>query len=155
MNKIIGSVPDTGIRVAMASVRKALRNVAIAARTDEVVSLDVERVCRFWTDIFTPELRLALIYGRDGVYRAGEYVVLDFAAELDAYEHDGFRIDLEPLVRDQVVLAFPVQPLCRENCAGLCQVCGGNRNEQPCACPVDAGDSRFAVLKRLRFPESS
>ena len=75
--------------------------------------------------------------------------------ELDLYTHDGVQIDLRPLVRDQVVLAFPVQSLCREECAGLCQVCGVNRNEQQCACQDEDRDSPFRVLKCLHFPESS
>ncbi len=76
------------------------------------------------------------------------------ADELDVYTHDGVQIDLQPLVRDQVVLAFPVQSLCREECAGLCQVCGVNRNEQQCACQDEGRDSPFRVLKGLHFPES-
>ena len=76
------------------------------------------------------------------------------AGELDVYTHDGVQVDLRPLVRDQVVLAFPVQSLCREECAGLCQVCGVNRNEQQCACQDEGRDSPFRVLKGLHFPES-
>lgn len=75
--------------------------------------------------------------------------------DLDLYIHDGLRLDLRPLVRDQVVLSFPVQTLCREDCAGLCQVCGGNRNETPCSCQEASGDPRFAILKRLTMPDSS
>jgi uncharacterized protein len=79
-----------------------------------------------------------------------EAVVTD---DLDVYSHDGSRINLYPLVRDQVVMAFPVQTLCREDCAGLCQACGANLNEQPCACEIESGDPRFAVLKQLKSPD--
>ncbi|GIX46405.1 MAG: hypothetical protein KatS3mg131_0616 [Candidatus Tectimicrobiota bacterium] len=75
--------------------------------------------------------------------------------ELDLYQHSGNTVDLHELVYDQVVLAVPVQPLCRDTCAGLCQVCGGNRNITPCTCQEAEGDPRLAVLKRLRVPESS
>jgi uncharacterized protein len=78
-----------------------------------------------------------------------------FSDELDLYIHDGTIIDLRPLVREQVVLAYPVQPLCRDDCAGLCQVCGGNRNLTPCACQVGGDDPRFAILKQLRPPGAS
>jgi uncharacterized protein len=74
--------------------------------------------------------------------------------ELDLYEHNGVTLDLQPLVRDQVVLSFPVQPLCRDDCAGLCQVCGSNRNERPCTCQVEREDSPFAVLKQLNLKPS-
>jgi uncharacterized protein len=80
---------------------------------------------------------------------------LSASDDLDLYIHDGMALDLRPLVRDQVVLAYPVQPLCRGDCAGLCQVCGGNRNVTPCACQVSGDDSRFAVLKQLRLPGAS
>lgn len=73
--------------------------------------------------------------------------------DLDVYSHDGLRINLYPLVRDQVVMAFPVQTLCREACAGLCQACGVNLNEQPCTCQIESGDPRFAVLRQLKSSE--
>lgn len=75
--------------------------------------------------------------------------------EPDVYVHDGMKLDLAPPVYDQVVLAFPVQPLCRPDCAGLCQICGGNRNEASCACRAESGDLRFAQLKNLSFSKPS
>ena len=74
---------------------------------------------------------------------------------LDLFVHDSTILDLRPLVREQVVLAFPVQPLCREDCAGLCQVCGGNRNAAPCTCQTETAEPRFAILKQLRSPGTS
>jgi uncharacterized protein len=44
---------------------------------------------------------------------------------------EGDLIDLEPLLRDQVVLDLPFQPLCRDNCLGLCVECGANLNDTP------------------------
>jgi uncharacterized protein len=69
--------------------------------------------------------------------------------------HDGIALDLQPLVHDHVLLAFPIQPLCRPECAGLCQVCGENHNEVQCACQAEATDPRFALLQQFRFPERS
>jgi uncharacterized protein len=43
-------------------------------------------------------------------------------------------VDLAPEVRDEILLALPVSVLCRADCAGLCSVCGGNRNIRPCDC---------------------
>jgi uncharacterized protein len=44
------------------------------------------------------------------------------------------EVDLTEAVREEVGLAVPAYPLCRESCAGLCPRCGENRNEGPCAC---------------------
>ncbi|HLX87792.1 MAG TPA: DUF177 domain-containing protein, partial [Acidimicrobiales bacterium] len=43
-------------------------------------------------------------------------------------------VDLEPLVRDAVLLELPQAPLCRPDCRGLCPVCGVNRNDEACSC---------------------
>jgi uncharacterized protein len=40
------------------------------------------------------------------------------------------NIDLEPLVRDYLLIEMPISPLCREDCKGLCPICGQNLNEE-------------------------
>jgi uncharacterized protein len=42
---------------------------------------------------------------------------------------DSGKIDLAPIVRDEMLLAFPISPLCRPDCRGLCPICGENLNE--------------------------
>lgn len=75
--------------------------------------------------------------------------------ELDLYVHDGVKLDLWPAVHDHALLALPLQPLCRADCAGLCQICGSNLNETHCTCQIEPGDPRFALLKQMSFPQSS
>ncbi len=58
----------------------------------------------------------------------------------------GDTIDLEPLVRDAVVLALPVAPLCREDCAGLCVDCGQRRDDLPPDHQHSTVDPRWAAL---------
>jgi uncharacterized protein len=43
-------------------------------------------------------------------------------------------IDLNPDIREELILELPVQPLCRQECRGLCQQCGKNKNEGGCTC---------------------
>lgn len=68
----------------------------------------------------------------------------------DAEEDASFvvdeRIDLEPLVRDAVVLDLPFTPVCRDDCAGLCTSCGANLNDDPDHHHDDQVDPRWAVL---------
>ena len=70
--------------------------------------------------------------------------------EGEAYPIEGDHIDLEPLARESVVLALPLAPLCRPDCAGLCPTCGADRNAGPCGCPDRDGDPRWAALDALR-----
>jgi len=60
-------------------------------------------------------------------------------------------IDLDDLAREQILLAMPSRSLCREDCKGLCPVCGINRNMQACECESTEVDPRWAALKDLRF----
>ena len=58
-------------------------------------------------------------------------------------------IDLEPLLRDVVVLDLPFTPLCREDCAGLCPSCGVNLNRDPQHTHETVVDPRWAALERF------
>ena len=71
--------------------------------------------------------------------------------DLDVFPFDGEKIDLEPLFREQFVLAVPYAPLCSEDCKGLCPQCGIDRNTGTCSCekPIDP---RLAALKGLKLP---
>jgi len=71
--------------------------------------------------------------------------------DLDLFPYDGETVDLEPLIREHLVLAVPYAPLCREDCKGLCPQCGIDRNVETCACEKP-GDPRFAALKGLKLP---
>lgn len=59
-------------------------------------------------------------------------------------------LDLSEVVRQDILLAIPMRPLCRPNCAGMCPHCGHNLNEGPCGCREEAIDPRWAVLGRLK-----
>jgi len=69
-------------------------------------------------------------------------------ADLTFYQGD--EVDLSPLLRDQIILALPTRPICGESCAGLCSICGANRNVTQCTCHVEEGDPRLAVLRKLK-----
>ncbi len=66
------------------------------------------------------------------------------------YPLHGDHLDLEPLARDAVMLELPLAPLCREDCQGLCPVCGANRNQGPCLEHLDTTDPRWSALEILR-----
>jgi uncharacterized metal-binding protein YceD (DUF177 family) len=65
----------------------------------------------------------------------------------------GGEIDLGPELRDEIILAMPIGPLCRPDCAGICSVCGGNRNATPCDCEEKqrAAVTKLSALKDLKI----
>jgi uncharacterized protein len=56
------------------------------------------------------------------------------AQELDLDVYSGETVDLEALVREQIILLVPLKPLCQEGCRGLCPTCGANLNRETCSC---------------------
>jgi len=70
--------------------------------------------------------------------------------DLDLSFYEGDCIDLSPLVREQLLLALPTRPLCREACKGLCPQCGANLNLQTCRCAATAEHPRLAILRTLK-----
>lgn len=71
------------------------------------------------------------------------------ATEDEASRLEGDFLDLEPALRDAVVLALPLTPLCREDCGGLCVVCGARRDDVDCGHDTAPVDPRWASLNDL------
>jgi uncharacterized protein len=78
---------------------------------------------------------------------------LVLADELESGWFRGSEIQLDRFVGEVLALAVPVQPLCREDCRGLCPRCGIDRNAESCDCSEARPESPFAVLASLRSPE--
>ncbi|MDQ3939737.1 MAG: YceD family protein, partial [Actinomycetota bacterium] len=71
-------------------------------------------------------------------------------SEEDAYRVEGEEIDLEPMLRDAVTLALPLNPLCDPDCRGLCAQCGREMARHTEECTQDATDPRWADLDVVR-----
>lgn len=65
----------------------------------------------------------------------------------DAYVIEDGQLDLVPLVRETALLELETERLCRDDCAGLCPVCGVDRNTTECSCDTDVRDDRWAALE--------
>jgi uncharacterized protein len=68
----------------------------------------------------------------------------------DVYSLHGDRLEFAEMLREHIILATPVQPLCHEQCRGLCPVCGEDLNERECGCDRDVKLNPFRVLRELR-----
>jgi uncharacterized protein len=81
--------------------------------------------------------------------REEEVEIDDGEAEIGFYEGGG--IELEDILREQVLLALPMQRVCSESCKGICPVCGKNRNEIACDCRQDDSADRWDALRKLQI----
>jgi uncharacterized protein len=62
---------------------------------------------------------------------------------------ENHELDLTEAVHQYALLAVPMKPLCRPDCAGLCPLCGQNLNLGECQCPPPEADPRWAKLKEI------
>ncbi|MDH5668523.1 MAG: DUF177 domain-containing protein [Nitrospira sp.] len=68
----------------------------------------------------------------------------------DLYYYVGDHLELAPMVREQLILASPMHPLCTGDCRGLCMTCGKDLNEGPCQCAVESTGNPFHVLRAMK-----
>ena len=73
--------------------------------------------------------------------------------ELEVSKLQDDLVDLEPLLRDAVVLALPFQPLCEDDCPGLCAECCARLADDPDHTHGEPVDPRWAALATLTEPE--
>src|ERR1043166_9070295 len=71
-------------------------------------------------------------------------------AEMSVSVFDDEAIDVDEIVKEQILLAVPTRMLCREDCKGICPQCGIDRNTGECNCVTEEVDPRWAALKNLK-----
>jgi DUF177 domain-containing protein len=71
-------------------------------------------------------------------------------AEMSVSVFDGEALDVDEIVKEQILLAVPTRMLCREDCKGICPQCGVDRNKGECNCVTEDIDPRWAALKNLK-----
>jgi uncharacterized protein len=96
----------------------------------------------------TVETSFSREYVTTADYEAQHAVELS-EVDLNLSVFDGVVIDVDALVREELLLASPDQVLCQQNCQGICPTCGGDRNETACDCETAEVDPRWAGLKEL------
>src|SRR6476620_11349644 len=69
--------------------------------------------------------------------------------EMSVAVFDGEALDVDEIVKEQILLAVPTRTLCRPDCKGICPDCGIDRNTGDCACGKAEVDPRWAALKNL------
>ena len=100
---------------------------------------------------FVPEDQYAAPPGRDEDDGGRSETGASFEpTSLDEETYSGKEIHLDPVVREQLILALPPYPVCRDSCKGLCAVCGTNLNEKECGCDRKVPDPRWAGLDKFR-----
>ncbi len=67
----------------------------------------------------------------------------------DYIETPDFKLELDDIVISDILLSLPQKNLCKDDCKGLCQICGKNLNEGDCSCEKREIDPRLEMLKQF------
>lgn len=62
---------------------------------------------------------------------------------------DGYELDVEDLIFNEIIINMPVKVLCRPDCKGICRVCGADLNAGDCGCDTFVPDPRMAAIKDI------
>ena len=62
---------------------------------------------------------------------------------------EGYHLDIDGLINNEILLNWPMKVLCNESCKGICKVCGKNLNEGDCGCDDLFPDPRMAAIKDI------
>ncbi len=127
--------------VGLISVEGEISNAGDVLLLQADVRAKVRRVCSRCLREFTGENRGHVV---EKFYPAGAQGV-----ESDAFVYEGDIVDLTDPLRESLLLAEPLRVLCKEDCLGICPVCGADRNVSPCSCDTSTIDPRLSALKQF------
>ncbi len=127
------------------NVQKSEDEYFCQGRLEATVNLECARCLKPFEKQLAADIDF--IVAPEGRNRAKEENVID--DEDYVYYDNELRADLSDILRQAVILAVSLKPLCAEDCHGFCSVCGGNRNEKQCNCRKDNSINQFVELRNL------
>jgi uncharacterized protein len=138
--------------LSAAGTAEVLAHSAGEVRIDGRYSVEMAAEC----DRCLGRARFPLEAGFDLFYRPASILAREEEVEIDDGEaeigfYEGGGIEMEDVLREQVLLALPMQRVCSPDCKGICPVCGRNRNEAACDCHADGGGGRWRALRNLEI----
>jgi uncharacterized protein len=152
-----GQIDFTGEDLEASTPLRAIGVAELLPHTDGEVriqgryTVEIKAVC----DRCLGDARFPLDAGFDLFYRPASVIGTDEEeVEIDEGEaeigfYQGVGLELEDILREQVLLALPMQRVCSEGCPGICPVCGGNRKEKACNCRIEKSSESWGALRDL------
>lgn len=167
MKIMIADIPDEGLEI---DVDETIENeffispvhahLKIERADSEIlvrgtVMADIKLQCGRCMENFSTEenLSVEVVYHHIDEIRKDETHEVR-SEELDTGFYEGDELDINELMKEQILLNIPMKPLCSDECLGICMHCGTNLNKKKCDCVTDESDPRFSPLKELLKKEN-
>ncbi len=144
---LIGVPPGADLDLDL-RLESVVEGVLVSGTATVPLSGECGRCLEAVSDELTVDLQELYSYDGDGGGRHARGATPERdASDDETARMEGDLLDLEPVLRDAVVLALPLTPLCREDCSGLCAECGERLDDLPEDHAHDAPDPRWAALQ--------
>jgi len=137
-----------GNLIAQVHLEKHGHDVLVRGRLEGTLNLSCSRCLTPFNFPVSTDFDLLLAPGPAPMGEVDEELT---QADLDVDFYTGEVVDLEKILREQVLLTLPLKPLCSENCRGMCPRCGVDLNQETCSCPAEESTSPFAMLKNIKL----
>ena len=147
LNPVDERVSLTGPATVSGTIRLARNEVFVNGHVAARATVECDRCLQPVEAPVNADFALEYITGSE--YESSGVVELT-EAEMSLSVFDGEGIDVDEIVKEQIVLAVPTRMLCREDCKGICPECGTDRNTGECNCAINDIDPRWADLKNLK-----
>jgi uncharacterized protein len=121
---------DAGDLTGRVRLEKHGKDILVRGHLEGHLDLTCSRCLDFYAAPYAADFDLLLLPGPEPIAKEEELT----AADLDMDFISGEDVDLQGIVREQIILTMPLKPLCREDCRGLCPRCGANLNREACTC---------------------
>jgi uncharacterized protein len=146
LNPVDERVKLTAPATVNGKIRLAGNEVFVNGHFDTRVQVECDRCLKPIELPVSADFELDYITGSE--YESSAVAELT-EAEMSVAVFDGKAIDVDEIVKEQILLAVPTRMLCREDCKGICPQCGVDRNTGECNCETKEIDPRWAALKNL------
>jgi uncharacterized protein len=127
---LIGVPPGADLDLDL-RLESVMEGVLVSGTATAPLSGECGRCLEPVSDELTVDLQELYTYDGDGRSARGTPPDRDAQEDDETARMEGDLLDLEPVLRDAVVLALPLTPLCREDCSGLCAECGERLDDLP------------------------
>lgn len=125
-------------------IRLSGNEVFVEGHVDATTAVECDRCLKPVQLPVSADFALEYITGAD--YESSSAAALS-EEELSVSVFDGESIDVDEIVKEQILLAVPARTLCQEDCKGICPECGIDLNTGQCDCAAEEIDPRWAALK--------
>ena len=147
LNPVDERVRLTAPATVNGKIRLAGNEVFVNGHVDTRTQVECDRCLKPIEMPVSADFELEYISGSE--YESSDVAELT-EAEMSVSVFDGAAIDVDEIVKEQILLAVPTRMLCREDCKGICPQCGTDRNTGECNCVTEDIDPRWAALKNLK-----